>query len=384
MPSVCHFGSFPRTEAYGRNLHVAAALRRAGWEVTECHVAPASTAADGLRERRGFTGLLRGAARSVAGWGRLARLHRGVRYDVLLVGYPSHLDVVPAALLAGLRRRPVVMDAFVGLHETAVRDRGLLAPRSVAARALAAAEWLLLRLADGVLMDTSEHARALAHEFGLPESRVAAVPVGADESLWRPTPLPDAPPFRVALWTTFVPLHGVEVVARAAAILDALALPIEIDVVGDGQTAPAFAAELLRLRPRCLTWTRQILPLAALAERAARAHCCLGIFGAGEKAARVIPYKVHEALCAGRPVITADSPAARHVLKHGRESLLVAPGDADALAHAIATLAGDRALQERLAASARSSYDSELGLDAMARALDRALRPYALRRASAR
>jgi glycosyltransferase involved in cell wall biosynthesis len=72
------------------------------------------------------------------------------------------------------------------------------------------------------------------------------------------------------------------------------------------------------------------------------------------------------------------------VLQHGRESLLVAPGDPDALARAVASLAGDRALLERLAANARPSYDAELGLDAMARALDRALRPYAERRARAR
>lgn len=384
MPSVCHFGSFPRTQAYGRNLRVAEALRRAGWEVTECHVEPAATAAEALRAQRGAAGLARLVAGTVARWGRLARLHRSARYDVLLVGYPAHLDIVPAALLARLRGRPVVMDAFVGLHETAVRDRELFAPASFAARALALAEWLLLRLAHGVLMDTPEHARALAHELGLPEARVAAVPVGADESLWRATPLPPAPPLRVALWSSFVPLHGMQVVARAAAALDALEPSVELDVVGDGQTAPAFAAELARLQPRCLRWTRRLLPLAELAERAARAHCCLGIFGTGEKAAQVIPYKVHEALCAGRPVVTADTPAARRVLAHGRESLLVAPGDADALATALATLARDRALCERLAANARATYDAALGLDAMARALDAALRPYAGRRASAR
>jgi glycosyltransferase involved in cell wall biosynthesis len=93
---------------------------------------------------------------------------------------------------------------------------------------------------------------------------------------------------------------------------------------------------------------------------------------------------VHEELCAGRPVVTADTPAARRVLAHGRESLLVAPGDATALAAAIATLARDRALCERLAAHARATYDAALGIEAMARALDAALRPYASRRASAR
>jgi glycosyltransferase involved in cell wall biosynthesis len=384
MPRACHFGSFPRTELYGRNAHVAEALRRAGWEVNECHVAPVETAADALRAPRRTIGLVRQVARAIAQWGRLARLHRRVRYDVLLVGYPAHLDVVPAALLARLRRRPVVMDAFVGLHETAVRDRALVAPGSLAARALRAAEWMLLRLPDVVLMDTPEHARALAHEVGLPESRFASVPVGADEALWKPTPLPPLPPLRVALWTTFVPLHGMEVVARAAAALDAQDLPIEIDVMGDGQTAPAFAAELARLRPRCLRWTRRLVPMAEVAARAARAHCCLGIFGAGEKAAQVVPYKVHEALCAGRPVVTADTPAARAVLRHGRESLLVTPGDPGALARAIAELSRDRALLERLAARARASYDAALGLDAMARAIDTALRPHAERRASAR
>jgi glycosyltransferase involved in cell wall biosynthesis len=384
MPSVCHFGSFPRTQAYGRNLHVAQALRRAGWHVTECHVEPATTAAAELHARRGAGGLLRLAAGAVTRWARLARLHRDARYDVLLVGYPAHLDVLPAALLARARRRPVAMDAFVGLHETVVKDRGLLAPESFAARALAAAERLLLRLPDVVLMDTPEHARALAHAAGLPEARVAAVPVGADESLWLPTPLPPAPPLRVALWTTFVPLHGMPVVARAAAALDALAPEVEIDVVGDGQTAPEFAAELARGSVRCLRWTRELLPMEELARRAARAHVCLGIFGAGEKAAQVIPYKVHEALCAGRPVITADTPAARRVLRHGRESLLVPAGDSDALAAALVSLARDPALCARLAANARASYDAELGVDAMARALDAALRRYAGSRASAR
>jgi hypothetical protein len=170
-----------------------------------------------------------------------------------------------------------------------VRDREILAPGGLAARALALGERLLLRLPDGVLMDTPEHARAIAREVGVPESRVAAVPVGADESLWRPTPLPPAPPLRVALWGSFVPLHGMQVVAHAAAELDALAPEVEIEVVGDGQTAPAFAAELARLRPRCLRWTRRLRPLAELADLAARAHCCLGIFGAGDKAAQVIP-----------------------------------------------------------------------------------------------
>src|SRR4029453_14248254 len=66
-----------------------------------------------------------------------------------------------------------------------------------------------------------------------------------------------------------------------------------------------------------------------------RASCALGIFGTSAKAARVIPNKVFQALACGTPVVTADTPAARELLRDGVSALLVPPGDPQALASAV-------------------------------------------------
>ena len=69
-----------------------------------------------------------------------------------------------------------------------------------------------------------------------------------------------------------------------------------------------------------------------------------------------MPNKVWQAMAAGRPVVTADTPAVREVLEDGRGALLVPPGDPDALAAALARLAADPALRARLGAAARAVY----------------------------
>ena len=47
----------------------------------------------------------------------------------------------------------------------------------------------------------------------------------------------------------------------------------------------------------------------------ARADVCLGILGTSEKAGRLIPNKLFQALLAGMPLITRNSPAMRELVK---------------------------------------------------------------------
>src|SRR5262249_54465318 len=84
--------------------------------------------------------------------------------------------------------------------------------------------------------------------------------------------------------------------------------------------------------------------------------CALGIFGTTAKARRVIPNKVFQALACGAPVITGDTQA-MHELGEGA-TLLVPPGDPDALANAVPRLSHDRPFQQELAARGLQTYQA--------------------------
>ena len=151
-----------------------------------------------------------------------------------------------------------------------------------------------------------------------------------------------------------------------------------IRLIGDGQLGPWLADELARDRPAGLTWERWV-PYEGLGAEVGAAAICLGVFGESEKAARVVPNKVWQAMAAGRPVVTADTPGVREVLRDGESALLVPAGDAEALGAALARLAAEPALRARLGGAAREAFLQRGAPRAAASALRDALSPLTCR-----
>jgi glycosyltransferase involved in cell wall biosynthesis len=241
--------------------------------------------------------------------------------DAVIVGYPGHLDLGRAKRL-GL---PIVFNPLVSLWDTFVNDRGRFKPGGLRARALRAIDRSAFRAADLVVSDTDAHA-GLFRSLGA--RRVETCFVGAEERIFRPGWSPTA--LSQALFVgKLIPLHGLETILAAAR----LAPDIRFLVVGSGQLD-----RLLKDRPpnvEHVSW----IEYEQLPSELHRASCALGIFGTSEKAQRVIPNKVFQALACGTPVVTADTPATRELLRDGESALLVPPGDPAALVDTIRRVA---------------------------------------------
>jgi glycosyltransferase involved in cell wall biosynthesis len=155
----------------------------------------------------------------------------------------------------------------------------------------------------------------------------------------------------VLFYGKLAPLHGVTTVLQAARRPGTP--PVRL--IGDGQLGDWLGDELSRDPPHGLEHVPWV-PYERLGGEVAAASVCLGIFGTSEKAARVVPNKVFQAMAVGRPIVTADTPGAREVLTHERDGLLVPAGDARALADALTRLAGSAELRRRLGEAARQRY----------------------------
>jgi glycosyltransferase involved in cell wall biosynthesis len=364
---VCLFGSYDRV-AHPRIAVLEAALRRAGAEVVEAHAPawPGGTQEKLAAARRP----LRPATliRLAGTWRRLAARYRRVGpHEVVLVGYFGHLDVLLARLLA--RRRRVVLDMFLSVYDTVVLDRRTVRPNGLQARLARLLDRLAVRASDLALLDTPQQVDFAARVLGLPARKLAAVPVGAESERFPPSPPPDGGPLRVLFYATFIPLHGSRVVARAIRQVDGE--EIAFTVVGRGQERAAFDREVAALDG---VTVHDWVPYDRLGELVAGHHVVLGLFGASGKASRVVPGKVYQAACAGRAVVTADTPALRAAFDP-QEVMLVPPGDPDALATALRELAKDRARVAELGRRARDRFERDYTEAAIGRRLEALLRP---------
>jgi glycosyltransferase involved in cell wall biosynthesis len=278
-------------------------------------------------------------------------LHKN--YDLIYVGFYGHLLMIPVGLSS---RKPVLFDAMLSTYDTLIEDRKISSKGSLLARS---AQWLdstACKLADRIILDTPLHVEYFVGQFSLPAKKFFSCPVGCNEDIFYPREISEAPNHQTIIdyYTSYLPLHGVDIVIKAAGLLRSL--PVHFRLIGGGQTYRQSHALADRMGLQNIEFV-PYMPLDELAQEIASADICLGgHFGATEKAGRVVPGKIYQMLAMERPVIATTTPANLQLLRHKESAYLCPPNDPDALASAIICLHEDRDLRRQLAEGGRKLY----------------------------
>ena len=143
---------------------------------------------------------------------------------------------------------------------------------------------------------------------------------------------------------------------------------VRFKLIGSGQTREAARrlVEGYGLRNVEFAGWRSLEDLPA---RIAAADVSLGIFGRTEKAGRVVPHKLFQALGMGKAVITARTPAAEEFFVDREHLVFCDEPLAESLAGAVLELKSDAALRERIARNGHALVAEEFSPRATARLL---------------
>ena len=297
-------------------------------------------------------------------------------HDLVVLPYPSYMDGWLGCTLAKIMKKKVILDAFVPIYDTLITDRGLFSKTSLVAKIIYAYERFLMSMSDTILVDTEDHKEMLEKSYSIPHGKIRPIPVGINETLWKPLPNKKKIKFQVLFWCTFIPPHGANTVAKAAALLQDHYPDITFVVIGTGQQAALFKHEIDSLFLKNLKWIDRFIPLKEIYSHLGRSQCCLGVFGNREKTQRVIPYKAYQTLAAGKPLITAATKAGQKLFTDRENALLVPPNNPQSLAEAIIYLFKNHQQAEAIGRNGRILYEKELSNSIIVQRINNILRRY--------
>ncbi len=314
-------------------------------QVEECH----ESVWDGIEDKSQVIGILpksRLAVKWLFAYPKLIlRYLRLPPHELVIIPYMGQLDILILYPFAKLRSASICWDIFVSLYDAIVIDRRLARRVTLASRLLYAWEWLATRLADVLIIDTKEHARYIETLFRLPHNKVSSLWVGVEPDFFvhaRTSLISNKKPgdkIQVLYYGQFIPLHGLDTIIEAASLIEQERdVACEWTLIGRGQLQDEIDKQIENLQLQSILRIDWI-DYSELVDWIAQADICLGIFGSSGKALRVVPNKVYQIVAAGRPLVTADSPAMREVFSESPWIRLVKPGDPQALRDGVIEIA---------------------------------------------
>ena len=204
----------------------------------------------------------------------------------------------------------------------------------------------------------------LVNEVGLERDQVMWSWVGTDTELFRPSDGPrEDGPLRIVTVARLNPAKGYQHALPALASLRDRGVDVEYTIVGDGP----YRNEIERLVKQLGLDESVRLTGSRSAEQIAEVHARSDLFmlptsGIGEGT----PAAVCEAMSAGLPILATQVGGLADMVTEGVHGMLVPPGDPDALAQAIASMASDRVALVKMGRASRIKAEREFSVEAVA------------------
>jgi glycosyltransferase involved in cell wall biosynthesis len=326
---ICYFGNY--NPELSRNKIYQKGLRENGAEIIEC----------------------RDGSRGLSKFARLWKKHNEIKgkYDLMIVGYTSY-SIVPFAKL--LSSTPVIFDALGTFWEAQTLSHEGYSPTK--AKII---DWLAVKCADMVLVETEEQKKFFIKRFGGKPDKYQVIYTGVDDSVfYRDPSIPLLPQFTVLFRGRLTPEAGVKHVLGAAKILENE--DIFFRIIGFGEKWNELTKQMSDMNIRNAKINKEELSFGELRKQMSECHVSLGQFEDHERLKRTIPHKAFESLAMRIPYITGRAEGVSELLTGGINCLMVNVADAKDLSIKILKIKNDQKLAQKITENGRILYEKKL------------------------
>jgi len=223
--------------------------------------------------------------------------------DCFMIGFRGHEIFWFIRILAG--KKPIIFDALMSPYAALAEERkkgnvGLMLSGFV--------WWIersILKNANLILTDTTLHRYYFARKFNVKPEKIIPVPVGALEGVIVRDAIYQKREhvFKVLFYGSFLPLHGVDVILRAAARLKHLSIRFDF-IGGKEENIKKLYSQCAILGIKNFTHRKWVHFEKLLGEEIPKTDICLGgPFGNTPQAKRVVTGKTCQCLAMGKATV---------------------------------------------------------------------------------
>jgi len=296
MPCICVFGNYDPN--YPRNKSIFKSLQNLGFKLVHC--------------QDGHGWLIRSLILLIK------QLKNKYDYFYIPYAYLSIVNTFSVYILAKIRNKPLIIDMYISLYDTYVLDKKWISQHSIRAKLYWLLDWFSLKFADKVLVDTLDNGLFYEKTYQINKAKIYIVPVTCDANQFHPSKKQKNKKgeFSVGFWGHYIPLQGTMIIIQAIKLLQKHS-SLTFTLLGQGQEYEAVAQFIKKNKLNNIVLKDEI-EYCKLPKFIQNFDLVIGgPFGESDKADRVIPNKVVEALACAKPVIVGNTMAMRRIFKKG-------------------------------------------------------------------
>lgn len=240
---------------------------------------------------------------------------KAIFIDVIYLLPDNNRFIKNATWAAKLFNKKLVVEIYISLYDTFVKDRKIIEDGSRQAKALIAKDRLALTKSDYIIHTAGHELSYWEKTLGINinQNKVFISPLCSVSSLAVRRSFMQDDVLKICWWGTFIPLHGLDNILQAVKILKEQKIQFTCNLFGiDNSFFPIYTEKIQLdeldqhvLLRKDLSFSNGSLPEYLVDN----CDLALGIFGDTDKAHNTIPNKLVEALSMGIPTLTMDSPA---------------------------------------------------------------------------